>query len=58
MKHSNINLKIAPKEWAAFKVWHGKACKSDVMTTEERWEFMGNKIPKKGDNKRTKKAVE
>ena len=43
----NINWKVAPKEWRKFRKWHAKACPSDPLTSEERFEKEGGVIPKK-----------
>jgi hypothetical protein len=50
----NIAVNIAPKEWTKFRRWHKLACSLDNLSAEERWVKMGNQLPKKDDNKRTK----
>ena len=53
----NIAVNLAPKEWTKFKRWHKAACALDNLSAEQRWEKMGNSLPKKkksDDNKRTK----
>jgi len=54
----NIAEHLAPKTWVEFKKWHKLACKLDLLTTEDRWLKMGNKLPKDGKNKRVKEKVE
>ena len=58
----SINESLVPKTYKEFKVWHKLACHTDILTTEERWAKMGNRLPekpKKEDGyKRTKKEVE
>lgn len=64
MSKFSINEAAAPKEWVAFKRYHGIACKADPLSAEERYRKMGYKVPvetteePKSVNKRVKKAVE
>ncbi len=48
---TNIAVNLAPDNWTAFKRWHKAACPSDCLTAQERWEAMGNKLPKKNVDK-------
>jgi len=55
MRTCNIAEHLAPKDWKSFKKWHGLACNTDLLTAEERWVKMGNKVD--GKDKPTKKEV-
>lgn len=52
-----INWEVAPKDLKGFERWHKLCCQSDPLSALERFKKEGGIMPKKDDNKRTKKKV-